>query len=101
MGLGYLCSKNPRMQVWGFGGAGTCKWVPVLQVKPKLPGVKSGSCRFPDVMGGMDNGFSPCAVPAFCRGPGILDICRYMHGHREVVELKDVVGRFLVAHGVE
>ena len=43
----------------------------LLRVKPKLPGAKTGSCRFLDVMRGMDSGFSSCAVPAFCRGPGI------------------------------
>ena len=36
------------------------------------------SRRFPDAMGGMDDGFSLCAVPAFCRGSGILNICRCM-----------------------
>ena len=50
----------------------------VLQIKPKPPGVKTGSRRFPDVMGGMGSGFSSCAAPAFCRGPGILKIGRYM-----------------------
>ena len=51
----------------------------LLQVKPKLPSVKTGSRRFPDVMGGMDSGFSSCAVPAFSCGPGISKIGRYMH----------------------
>ena len=50
----------------------------MLQVKPKLPGAKTGSRRFPDVTGGMDSGFSSCAVPAFCHGPGISKIGRYM-----------------------
>ena len=50
----------------------------VLQVKPKLPSTKTGSRRFPDATGGMDSGFSLCAAPAFCRGPGILKIGRYM-----------------------
>ena len=50
----------------------------LLQVKPKLPGVKTRSRRFLDATGGMDNGFSSCAAPAFCHGPGISDICRYM-----------------------
>ena len=50
----------------------------MLQVKPKLPGAKTGSRRFPDVMGGMDSGFSSCTVPAFCRGPGISKIGRYI-----------------------
>ena len=43
----------------------------LLQIKPKLPGTKTESCRFPDVTGGMDSGFSSCAAPAFCCGPGI------------------------------
>ena len=43
----------------------------LLRVKPKLPSAKTESCRFPDVMRGMDSGFSSCAAPAFCRGPGI------------------------------
>ena len=51
----------------------------LLQVKPKLPGAKTGSHRFPDATGGMDSGFSSCAAPAFCCGPGILKIGRYMH----------------------
>ena len=51
----------------------------MLQVKPKLPGAKTGSRRFPDVAGGMDSGFSLCTVPAFCRGPGISKIGGYMH----------------------
>ena len=51
----------------------------VLRVKPKLPGAKTRSHRFPDVMGGMDSGFSSCAAPAFCHGPGILKIGGYMH----------------------
>ena len=50
----------------------------MLQVKPKLPGVKTGSHRFPDVTGGMDSGFSLCAAPAFCCGPGISKIGKYM-----------------------
>ena len=50
----------------------------LLQVKPKPPGAKTGSRRFPDAMGGMDSGFSSCAALAFCHGPGISDICRYM-----------------------
>ena len=52
--------------------------IQVLQIKPKPPGAKTGSRRFPDVTGGMDSGFSSCAAPAFCRGPGILKIGRYM-----------------------
>ena len=51
----------------------------LLPVKPKLPDAKIGSHRFPDAVGGMDNGFSWCTAPAFCRGPGISNICRYMH----------------------
>ena len=51
----------------------------LLRVEPKLPGVKTGSRRFLDAMGGMDSGFSLCAAPAFCRSPGILKIGRYMH----------------------
>ena len=51
----------------------------MLQIKPKPPGVKTGSRRFPDVMGGMDSGFSSCTAPAFCHGPGISKIGRYMH----------------------
>ena len=43
----------------------------VLRIKPKLPGTKTESHRFLDVTGGMDSGFSSCAAPAFCRGPGI------------------------------
>ena len=50
----------------------------LLRVKPKLPSTKTGSRRFPDVMGGMDSGFSSCTAPAFCRGPGISKIGRYM-----------------------
>ena len=50
----------------------------MLRVKPKLPGVKTGSHRFLDVMGGMDSGFSSCTAPAFGHGPGILKIGRYM-----------------------
>ena len=50
----------------------------MLRVKPKLPGAKTGSRRFPDVTGGMDSGFSLCAVPAFCHSPGILNIGGYM-----------------------
>ena len=50
----------------------------LLRVKPKLPGAKTRSHRFLDVMGGMNSGFSLCAAPAFCRGPGILKIGRYM-----------------------
>ena len=50
----------------------------MLQVKPKLPGVMTRSHRFPDATGGMDSGFSSCAVPAFCRSPGISKIGRYM-----------------------
>ena len=56
----------------------------LLRVKPKLPSAKTGSRRFPDAMGGMDNGFSSCAVPAFCHGPGISDRGRYMHVLRVV-----------------
>ena len=51
----------------------------MLQVKPKLPGVMTRSHRFLDAMGGMDSGFSSCAVPAFCHGPGILKTGGYMH----------------------
>ena len=50
----------------------------LLRVKPKLPGAKTGSRRLPDVKRGMDSGFSSCAVPAFCRSPGISKIGRYM-----------------------
>ena len=50
----------------------------LLQIKPKPPSAKTGSRRFPDVMGGMDSGFSSCAARAFCRGPGISKIGRYM-----------------------
>ena len=50
----------------------------LLRVKPKLPSVKTRSCRFPDVMRGMDSGFSSCAVPAFCCSPGISKRGRYM-----------------------
>ena len=50
----------------------------LLQVKPKLPDAKIRSRRFLDAMGGMDNGFSSCTAPAFCRGPGISNICRYL-----------------------
>ena len=50
----------------------------LLQVKPKLPGVKTRSRRFPDVMGGIDSSLSSCAAPAFCRGPGISKIGGYM-----------------------
>ena len=51
----------------------------LLRIKPKPPGAKTGSHRFPDVMGGMDSGFSLCPAPAFCCGPGISKIGRYMH----------------------
>ena len=50
----------------------------LLQVKPKLPDAKIRTRRFLDATGGMDSGFSSCAAPAFCRGPGILNICRCM-----------------------
>ena len=60
----------------------------MLRVKPKLPGVKTGSRRFPDVTGGMDNGFSSCAAPAFCHGPGISDRGRYMRILRAVRQLQ-------------
>ena len=40
--------------------------------------MKTGSRRFLDVTGGMDSGFSLCAAPAFCRGPGISKIGGYM-----------------------
>ena len=50
----------------------------LLCAKPKLPGVKTGSHRFPDATGGLDSGFSLCTAPAFCRGPGISKIGRYM-----------------------
>ena len=50
----------------------------LLQVKPKLPSVKIRSHRFPDATGGMDSGFSLCTAPAFCCGPGISKIGRYM-----------------------
>ena len=59
----------------------------MLQVKPKLPGAKTGSRRFLDTTGGMDNGFSSCAAPAFCHGPGISDRGRYMHVLRGVRKL--------------
>ena len=52
--------------------------VHMLRVKPKLPSAKTRSHRFPDVMGGMDSGLSSCAEPAFCHGPGISKIGRYM-----------------------
>ena len=32
----------------------------------------------------MDNGFSLCAVMAFCCSPGISNICRYMHSPQVV-----------------
>ena len=51
----------------------------LLQVNPKPPGAKTGYCRVPEATGGMDDGFSSCAVLAFCRSPGILNIGRYMH----------------------
>ena len=41
--------------------------------------------------GVLDRGFGSCTVPAFCCGPGILNVCRYNTlpmEHREVVELK-------------
>ena len=57
---------------------GLCYCHPMLRVKPKLPDAKTRSCRFPDAMGGMDNGFSLCTAPAFCCSPGISNICRYM-----------------------
>ena len=50
----------------------------LLRIKPKPPSVKTGSRMFPDVMGGMDSGFSSCTAPAFCHGPGISKIGRYM-----------------------
>ena len=50
----------------------------MLRVKPKLPGAKTRSRRFPDATGGMDSGFSSCGAPAFCRSPGISKIGRYM-----------------------
>ena len=50
----------------------------LLRVKPKLPGMKTGSRRFLDVTGGMDSGFSSCAAPAFYRSPGISKIGGYM-----------------------
>ena len=50
----------------------------MLQGKAKLPGVKTRSRRFLDATGGMDSGFSSCAVPAFCCGPGILNTGGYM-----------------------
>ena len=50
----------------------------LLRVKPKLPSVKTRSCRFPDMTGGMDSGFSSCTAPAFCHSPGILKIGGYM-----------------------
>ena len=72
----------------------------LLPIKPKLPGAKTGSRRFPDVTGGMDSGFSSCAAPTFCRGPGISKIGRYMHVLRvagKLQRLKDEAGRFLEA----
>ena len=62
-------------------------WWVLLRVKPKLPGAKTRSCRFPEVTGGMDNGFSSCAAPAFCRGPGISDRGRYMRVLQAVRQL--------------
>ena len=50
----------------------------LLRIKHKPPSAKTRSRRFPDVMGGMDSGFSLGAAPAFCRGPGISKIRRYM-----------------------
>ena len=50
----------------------------LLRIKPKLPGAKTESRRFLDVTRGMDSGFSLCAVPAFCHGPGISKIGGYM-----------------------
>ena len=72
--------KNGGSEFVWFGGA-------LLQVKPKLPGTKTGSRRLPDVTGGMDNGFSSCAAPAFCRCPGISDRGRYMRVLRAVRQL--------------
>ena len=72
----------------------------LLRIKPKLPGAKTGSRRFPDATGGMDSGFSSCAAPAFCRGPGISKIGRYMRVLRVTGKLqrsKDEAGRFLEA----
>ena len=78
----------------------------LLRVKPKLLSAKTGSRRFPDVMGGMDSGFSLCAVPAFCCGPGISDRGRYtvyVHptSREAVAELRDEAGRFPVEREVE
>ena len=50
----------------------------LLQVKPKLPNAKIGSHRFLDAKGGMDDGFSSCAVPAFWHSPGISNMGRCM-----------------------
>ena len=60
----------------------------LLRIKPKLPGAKTGSRRFLDATGGMDNGFSSCAAPAFCHGPGISDRGRYMRVLRAVRQLQ-------------
>ena len=76
----------------------------VLRVKPKLPNAKIGSCRSPDATGGMDNGFSSCAAPAFCCGPGISNICRCMHFPQVAGKsLSQWVqrGKFQVGHEVE
>ena len=67
-----------RCSISGMGVSPACK-SNMLRVKPKLPGAKTGSHRFPDATGGMDSGFSSCTAPAFCRSPGILKIGRYMH----------------------
>ena len=75
----YSGMPSPPM-VMVFMGRGTVlENCTLLRVKPKLPDAKIGSHRFPDATGGIDNGFSLCTVPAFCHGPGILNICRYMH----------------------
>ena len=69
----------------------------LLRVKPKLPGAKTGSPRFLDVTRGMDSGFSLCAAPAFCCGPGISrDRQVYAHpmSRWEAARLKDEVGEF-------
>ena len=60
----------------------------LLQVKPKLPGVKTGSHRLPGVMGGVDSGFSLCTAPAFCHSPGISKIGGYMHVQRVTGKLQ-------------
>ena len=69
----------------------------LLRVKPKLPGAKTGSHRFLDVTRGMDSGFSSCAAPAFCRGPGISrdrQVYARPMSCWEAARSKDEVGEF-------